>query len=278
MVNSHRNTNKKSYDNKIFIKKDWLFMNNSHSNVHIGDRYNHLVVVGRAENHKTPSGALFSAWFCKCDCGRTVVVLGSSLRSGHTKSCGCLSKQPKTDDSVMLNRKFGKLLVVSRAPSHRIPSGSVYDMWHCVCDCGNKTVSFGRNLRKGTTVSCGCDRSLHMLQADRKPKAEIWLEEYFGKQNIEYVCEKTFPGLCSESGRSLAFDFYLPDMNVLIELNGLQHYQPVEWFGGADGFAKQVKHDSQKQDFASEHGYRLLSIPTNHISKKRLISIIQSLL
>ena len=31
-------------------------------------------------------------WVCKCDCGRIVSVSSSSLQSGNTKSCGCLTK------------------------------------------------------------------------------------------------------------------------------------------------------------------------------------------
>jgi hypothetical protein len=29
-------------------------------------------------------------WRCRCDCGGITVVAGITLRSGHTKSCGCL--------------------------------------------------------------------------------------------------------------------------------------------------------------------------------------------
>lgn len=32
-------------------------------------------------------------WECQCDCGNQSVVGGYNLRSGHTKSCGCLSKE-----------------------------------------------------------------------------------------------------------------------------------------------------------------------------------------
>lgn len=28
-------------------------------------------------------------WKCKCDCGNETIVLGTSLRTGITKSCGC---------------------------------------------------------------------------------------------------------------------------------------------------------------------------------------------
>lgn len=29
-------------------------------------------------------------WICQCDCGNTVIVIGSHLRNLHTQSCGCL--------------------------------------------------------------------------------------------------------------------------------------------------------------------------------------------
>lgn len=43
-------------------------------------------------------------WKCKCDCGNCVEVLGSSLRAGRTKSCGCYNKEI----SSIVNTKHGK--------------------------------------------------------------------------------------------------------------------------------------------------------------------------
>lgn len=47
-----------------------------------GKKYNHLLVLGRAENEK--SGR--ARWTCLCDCGNTTVVTGVSLRNGSTKA------------------------------------------------------------------------------------------------------------------------------------------------------------------------------------------------
>jgi len=32
-------------------------------------------------------------WLCQCDCGNEVTVSGNNLRSGNTKSCGCLLRE-----------------------------------------------------------------------------------------------------------------------------------------------------------------------------------------
>lgn len=56
-----------------------------------GKRFGRLLVVARAENvlpnEKRP---VIVQWVAKCDCGKTSVVRGNSLKIGRTKSCGCL--------------------------------------------------------------------------------------------------------------------------------------------------------------------------------------------
>lgn len=53
-----------------------------------GQRFARLFVVSRAEN----SSLGCTRWHAVCDCGERVVVTGSKLRSGHTRSCGCLHR------------------------------------------------------------------------------------------------------------------------------------------------------------------------------------------
>lgn len=52
-----------------------------------GQRYGKLTVLEPAENLGKQT-----AWRCRCDCGKEAIVRTSSLRCGHTASCGCLKQ------------------------------------------------------------------------------------------------------------------------------------------------------------------------------------------
>ena len=60
----------------------------SRRTIETGNRYGRLTVISSA----VPDGH-GARWLCRCDCGNTTVVRGSSLRSRHSKSCGCLRKR-----------------------------------------------------------------------------------------------------------------------------------------------------------------------------------------
>lgn len=49
-----------------------------------------------------------SHWLCECQCGNTRVVRGTSLTSGHTKSCGCLHDEASAVRISEQNKKHGK--------------------------------------------------------------------------------------------------------------------------------------------------------------------------
>jgi hypothetical protein len=64
-------------------------------------RFGRLVAIRPIE--KRSKGHI--AWECICDCGNIVVVASSRLRSGKTKSCGCLSKELSRARLIRLNEK-----------------------------------------------------------------------------------------------------------------------------------------------------------------------------
>jgi len=98
-------------------------------------------------------------------------------------------------------------------------------------------------------------------------KNELLIKEYLDKNNIIFIREHKFDECLYI--RRLPFDFYLPEINTCIEFNGKQHYEPIDFFGGIDGFKKQVNRDNIKETFCKENNINLLKIKydENPISK-----------
>jgi len=56
---------------------------------HTGERFGRLVVIRRFFGTRRGE----ARWMCGCDCGMPKIVSGNHLRSGDTKSCGCLRRE-----------------------------------------------------------------------------------------------------------------------------------------------------------------------------------------
>lgn len=87
---------------------------------------------------------------CSCDCGKECSVRGSSLKNGHTKSCGCIKR---VDDDT--GRVFGELTVIGR-----VDMNSSSPFLNCSCSCG-EVIPVRRDLLiRGKKTSCG-NKSKH---------------------------------------------------------------------------------------------------------------------
>lgn len=56
---------------------------------------------------------------------------------------------------VLTGQRFGMLVVIAQAES----TEKGQRRWVCQCDCGNRTIVLGTNLKKGMTTSCGCKKT-----------------------------------------------------------------------------------------------------------------------
>ena len=104
----------------------------------------------------------------------------------------------------------------------------------------------------------------HFSEGHRCPyctnsKGEDIINNILKVLGIKYDYQKTFDNL--KDINLLSYDFFIPDQNILIEYQGIQHYQPFDYFGGEDKFKVQQKHDKMKADYAKEHDYTLITIP-----------------
>ena len=80
---------------------------------------------------------------------------------------------------------------------------------------------------------------------------------FFKENSIEYVLEKKFEWLKHENN-SLRIDIFLPEYNVGIECQGLQHFKAIEYFGGEEMFSKQNKRDEIKKNLCEKNKIRLI--------------------
>lgn len=285
-------------------------------------------------------------WHCKCDCGKECDVVGQALRTGHTKSCGCLNYEKKVEDLV--GKTFYDLIVLERHGSdkrrnalwlcqckcgnHRtvttneLKSGAVkacrecsikishkghpyygngkYEdskwyqsiidhkfgklkpieptdkrdnagrvIWKCKCDCGNPNFIYisSSSFKNGNTLSCGCLK--------KHSAGEEIIANILNEKEIKYQREYTFDNLMSPKQTPLRFDFAIfknNQLQLLIEFDGIQHFEPIERFGGEKSFKYQLECDNIKNNYCKKNNLKLKRI--KYTEKNDLENIILNLI
>lgn len=80
-----------------------------------GMRFGRLTVLNRIENDKHGC----ARWHCVCDCGNEVYPSASSLRTGHTKSCGCLRRERIVESVLIHNESHSRLYGIWQSMKRR---------------------------------------------------------------------------------------------------------------------------------------------------------------
>lgn len=189
-------------------------------------------------------------WHCKCQCGNEKDVDSYTLRSGQSKSCGCLNKEKAAQRCRqtrldLTGKRFGKLVAL-----YPIYSGlkNEHTKWHCKCDCGNECDIDMGNLRSGKSQSCGCIQS----------KQEEKIIQLLTKNQILFNYQYQFDDLLNKK-----FDFYVNN-SYIIEFDGSQHfkYTNTGW-DTKEHFERTHKNDLIKNKYCFEHNIPIIRIPYN---------------
>ena len=92
-------------------------------------------------------------------------------------------------------------------------------------------------------------------------KGEGVIKEILNKNNVKYVQQHKFIG-CKYK-KLLPFDFYLPDYNMCIEYDGIQHFNPISKFGGDNALKLTIIKDNIKTNYCLENKIKLLRVKYN---------------
>ena len=224
----------------------------------VGQKFGKLTVlyeIKEKENYET-------IWHCKCDCGNECNILGKSLKSGNTKSCGCLAKEltiKRNQERAKLQMlpkgtKFGKLTIIKLLDERDKHGHTIYQ---CQCDCGNITNVDRINLVGGHTMSCGCSKI---------SKGEFLIEQLLIQNNIPFEKQKTFENCKFEDTNYFAkFDFYI-DNKYIIEFDGIQHFKVTGGWNNEEHLNKLQIHDNFKNEYCFKNNIPIIRIPYTHIN------------
>lgn len=88
-------------------------------------------------------------------------------------------------------------------------------------------------------------------------KLENEVKTLLRNNKIEFEEQKRFKWLGLQS-----LDFYLPQYNLAIECQGIQHFEPIEYFGGVESLENQIKRDHAKKCLCENNSIEILYYST----------------
>ena len=114
-----------------------------------------------------------------------------------------------------------------------------------------------------THLKCGCPKC-------NSSKGEMFIENYLLQNGVSFINQHSFIGCINK--RRLKFDFYLPDYNICIEFDGIQHFKANTRFG-YDSFEKNIINDNIKNEWCLNNDVKLVRIKYSDNILDKLLNI-----
>lgn len=218
-----------NYTNEEFIEK----VNKIHNNI-----YDYSLVKYKNSND-----------FIKIICTKHGIfkqIAGSHLQGFGCKKCYDEKRKYDTE-------KFNELA--------KEKHGNLYDYSLVDYQHSNKKVKIICNKHGIFEQNAGAHLRGVGCPVCKSSRGERDIKVYLEKYNIKFEFQKTFDD-CKNINH-LPFDFYLPKYNICIEYDGMQHFKPIEYFGGEKTLKITKNHDNIKNDYCKNNNIKLLRIKYN---------------
>jgi very-short-patch-repair endonuclease len=177
------------------------------------------------------------------------------IASNHLRGSGC----PSCD---IENRRLDIRRFIHRANNIH---GDMYD--YSEVDYKNATTKVkiickkhGNFWQSPNNHVSGSQKCPNCSKESNQSKAEQLISKIINEMNFDYRREATFSDLKNpKTNRHLRYDFYIPELNVVIEYDGKHHYQEVLFV--RDDLNAIKFRDKIKTDYAEQNGLKLIRIP-----------------
>lgn len=232
----------------LFIKKRLEYSRSQTPDL-IGFEYDTRKVIRKSEQKTTDGCTLWEVYCSNCN----TITLMTNYAVKNKTLCHCRNgekiKEINRKKYDLVGKKFGKLLVIKE-----LDERTKYNekRWLCQCECGNYKTTVTSALINHSTTSCGCSKSYN----------ESNIQKYLDNNKIRYYTQwKHNSCRFPDTNALLIFDFYLPTYRTIIEYDGEQHFQSIQFYGGDESFYRQKERDKYKNQWCKKNGYILLRIP-----------------
>lgn len=157
-----------------------------------GKKFNRLTVIGLGERNKFNQ----IQWKCKCDCGKIILATTTYLKTGHTKSCGCLNKENasnrlKNTKFIKAREKYRKENFLKEGTSlalikntNKLRKNNTSNVTGAYFDKRNKTWRV-RIFVKGKCINLGSFKNIEDAKKVRKEAEEKYFKPILERYNKE---------------------------------------------------------------------------------------------
>ncbi len=187
----------------------------------------------------------------QCKCGEVFYATYSHIRRRNKTICNSCSAEEISKSTRKSNKDFIQ---------------DVYDL------VGDKYVFLEKYINSRTEILCKHNKCKHEWYTTpnsflsgygcpecNQSKGEIQVSGWLDSRNVDYLIEYKYKDC--KNIEPLAFDFYVPKYNTLVEFDGKQHFEPIEWFGGLADFEYRKQNDNIKNQYCKDNNIPLLRIP-----------------
>jgi hypothetical protein len=127
--------------------------------------------------------------------------------------------------------------------------------WKCLSGFGHP--DFSAIIKCRTSYHSGCPKC---SESHGEKVARCTLEEL----RVNYIRQASFDDCRFD--KKLKFDFFMPDLNTLLEIQGEQHYVPIDFNGmgldrASSEFEKNKIRDAIKRKYCLDNGIKMIEIP-----------------
>lgn len=191
----------------------------------------------------------------------------------------------------LIGKTFGRLTVRKKVEKPNCKKKAVY--WECVCECGNivirSTEKLMRALKNNTDSSCGCNRKAIAIKSSGKMidgqrfgrlvvLETIWESDKYNKPMVRCKCDCGNEIIVAKNDvQSLHTQSCGCLQRERTSLDGKQHYEPIEYFGGIDEYQDRVHKDNIKNEYCKNNFiplYRFTYAESKDDIEKKIINIV----